>query len=142
MLIGNRPLDLRRPPPPGERLPVSDLPSPTSALADHSCHLFWVVSNDDAPVSRNRFIELLADAGIGTSVHYKPLHRMTYYRDRYGLKPDEFPNAERHWKGCVSLPVYPSLPDDELAYVVERNWRIEPAGKQKAENRKQKADGR
>jgi dTDP-4-amino-4,6-dideoxygalactose transaminase len=107
-----------------DRLPTSHLPSPISALEDHSCHLFWVVLRDNAPVSRNRFIELLAEAGIGTSVHYKPLHRMTYYRDRYGLKPDDFPNAERHWKGCVSLPVYPSLSNDELACVVEQIRRI------------------
>ncbi len=113
-----------RPLTPGRRLPTSNLRSSISPLADHSCHLFWVVLNDHAPISRNRFIELLADAGIGTSVHYKPLHRMTYYRDRYGLKPDDFPNAERHWKGCVSLPVYPGLSNDELAYVVEQVKRI------------------
>jgi dTDP-4-amino-4,6-dideoxygalactose transaminase len=64
-------------------------------------------------------IELLGEAGIGTSVHYKPLHRMTYYRERYALKPEDFPNAERHWRGCVSLPVYPGLTNEELAYVVE-----------------------
>ena len=92
----------------------------TSSLEDHSCHLFWIVLNENALVTRNRFIELLAEAGIGTSVHYKPLHRMTYYRDRYGLKPEDFPNAERHWRGCVSLPVYPSLTNDELAYIVEQ----------------------
>jgi dTDP-4-amino-4,6-dideoxygalactose transaminase len=55
---------------------------------------------------------------IGFSVHYKPLHRMTYYRDRYLLRPADFPNAERHWRGCVSLPLYPGMTDAELDYVV------------------------
>jgi dTDP-4-amino-4,6-dideoxygalactose transaminase len=97
-----------------------DLPRIDVPLEDHSCHLFWVVLNRNAPVVRNRFIGLLAEAGIGTSVHYKPLHRMTYYRERYDLRPEDYPEAERHWKGCVSLPVYPSLSDDELGYVVEQ----------------------
>jgi dTDP-4-amino-4,6-dideoxygalactose transaminase len=50
----------------------------------------------------NRFIALVAERGIGTSVHYKPIHRMTYYRERYGLRPEDFPNAEQRWRGCVS----------------------------------------
>jgi dTDP-4-amino-4,6-dideoxygalactose transaminase len=94
-----------------------ELPVCHGRLEDHSWHLFWVVLNEKSPVERNRFIELMNDAGIGTSVHYKPLHRMTYYRDRYGLRADDYPAAERHWRGCVSLPIYPSLTDEELAYV-------------------------
>ena len=101
-----------------------DLPLIRCPLEDHSCHLFWIVLKDYAPVSRDRFIELLAEAGIGTSVHYKPLHRMTYYRERYGLPPEDFPNAEKHWKGCVSLPVYRSLTDQELAYIVRHIRRV------------------
>ena len=64
-------------------------------------------------------IDHLADLGIGTSVPYKPLHRMTYYRDRYGLRPSDFPTAERAWRGCLALPLYPSLTDDEQHYVIE-----------------------
>jgi dTDP-4-amino-4,6-dideoxygalactose transaminase len=44
---------------------------------------------------------------------------MTYYRERYGLKPEDYPNAERHWQGCVSLPVYPGLTNDDLGYVCD-----------------------
>jgi dTDP-4-amino-4,6-dideoxygalactose transaminase len=95
-----------------------DLPVVHGSLDDHSCHLFWLVLKGSAPISRNRLIELLGEAGIGTSVHYKPLHRMTYYRDRYQLNPECFPNAERHWRGCVSLPVYPGLSNEELEYIV------------------------
>ncbi len=125
-----------------------DLPVIRGRLEDHSCHLFWVVlkekesgngrngrpkrNNEKRRVAagegrdhgmmalRNRLIEFLGGLGIGTSVHYKPLHRMTYYRERYGLRPGDFPNAERHWRGCVSLPVYPGLSERELAYIVEQ----------------------
>jgi len=95
-----------------------DLPAVHGSLDDHACHLFWLVLHESAPVSRNRLIELLGEAGIGTSVHYKPLHRMKYYRERYQLSETCFPNAERHWRGCVSLPIYPGLSNEELEYVV------------------------
>ncbi len=62
-------------------------------------------------------MERLADRGIGTSVHYKPLYRMTYYRERYGLNPADYPNSERIWNGCLSLPIYPDLRLEELAYI-------------------------
>lgn len=96
-----------------------DLPRCMGPQEDHSWHLFWMVLGEGCPVGRNRFIEKLNAAGIGTSVHYKPLHRMTYYRDRYGLKPADYPHAERHWQGVISLPIYPSLTDDELGYICE-----------------------
>jgi dTDP-4-amino-4,6-dideoxygalactose transaminase len=107
-----------------KHLDCINLPLCNVAHEDHSWHLYWLVLNENSPVDRDRFIEMMAEAGIGTSVHYKPLHRMTYYRERYGLRPEDFPNAERHWRGCVSLPIYPSLKDDELAYVCHTIHRI------------------
>jgi dTDP-4-amino-4,6-dideoxygalactose transaminase len=95
------------------------LPRYLGPIEHHAWHLFPVVLGDPAPVERNRLIELLAGRGIGTSVHYKPIHRMTYYRDRYALKAADFPNAERIWKGCLSLPIYPSLANEELQYITD-----------------------
>ena len=94
-----------------------DLPLVHVPMADHAWHIFHIILKENSPVSRNQFIELMAGRGIGTSVHYKPLHQMTYYRERYGLRPEDYPNAERIWKGCVSLPIYPSLSDEELDYI-------------------------
>jgi len=101
-----------------------DLPICHGAPEDHSWHLFCVVLNEKSRVDRNRFIELLNEAGIGTSVHYKPLHRMTYYRDRYGLKPADYQNAERHWRGVVTLPVYPGLKAEDLEHICDRMIKI------------------
>jgi dTDP-4-amino-4,6-dideoxygalactose transaminase len=56
---------------------------------------------------------------IGTSVHYKPIHRMTYYRDKYGLKRDMFPNAEWIFQRCVSLPIFSAMTDEQSDYVVQ-----------------------
>jgi dTDP-4-amino-4,6-dideoxygalactose transaminase len=94
-----------------------DLPVCNCAYEDHAWHLFPVIIRPEAPVTRNDFIQRMADKGIGTSVHYKPLHRMEYYRETYGLKPDDFPNTERIWNGTVSLPIYPDLNEQELEYI-------------------------
>jgi dTDP-4-amino-4,6-dideoxygalactose transaminase len=96
-----------------------DLPKLHVALEDHAWHLFPIVLRPEAPLSRNECIERLAKQGIGTSVHYKPLHRMTYYRETYGLRPEAFPNAEVIWRGCLSLPVYPTLSDGDLGYICD-----------------------
>jgi dTDP-4-amino-4,6-dideoxygalactose transaminase len=106
-------------------LPGVDLPVCKSAREDHAWHLFPLVLTKAAKIPRQEFIERMSAAGIGTSVHYKPLHRMTYYRETYDLSPDDFPVAERIWQGTVSLPIFPSMTDDELQVVCETVRGIE-----------------
>jgi dTDP-4-amino-4,6-dideoxygalactose transaminase len=84
--------------------------------ADHSWHLFPVVSRPGGP-DRDRLIEELAARGIGTSVHYRPLHRMKSYAERYRLSPEAFPETEKIWAGTFSLPIYPALTDEEIDYI-------------------------
>ena len=96
-----------------------DLPLCHCTKEEHSWHLFHVVLKENSPITRNTLIDRLAEMGIGTSVHYKPLHRMQYYRERYGLTPVDFPHTERMWNGCVSLPIYPSLSNQEIRFVCE-----------------------
>jgi dTDP-4-amino-4,6-dideoxygalactose transaminase len=97
-----------------------DLPVTKIPFEDHSWHLFPVVLNERSHISRNEFIEKMAEAGIGTSVHYKPLHRMTYYKNRYGLITEDFPVAEKIWQGTVSLPLYPGMTKNEVSFVCEK----------------------
>jgi dTDP-4-amino-4,6-dideoxygalactose transaminase len=99
-----------------------DPPAARVPAEDHAWHLFVVVVRPDARFGRDRLIELLADRGIGTSVTYKPLHRMSYYRDRYGLRPEDFPEAERIWRGCLALPIYPGLADDDVDFICDALW--------------------
>jgi dTDP-4-amino-4,6-dideoxygalactose transaminase len=100
-------------------LEMIDLPVCHVPFENHSWHLYPVVLNEKAPVSRNVLIERLSAAGIGTSVHYKPLHRMTYYKNRYNLNASDFPDSERTWKGNLSLPIYPFMTEEELAWVCD-----------------------
>ncbi len=95
-----------------------DLPGCNVPFENHAWHLFPVVLNEQSPISRNLFIEKMSELGIGTSVHYKPMHRMTYYRNKYNLTPEAFPVAEKIWRGNVSLPIYPLLSQDDLIETV------------------------
>jgi len=96
-----------------------DLPQVVVPMGDHAWHLFPVVLNENSMIERNAMISLLAEDGIGTSVHYKPLYRMSYYRDKYSLVPTDFPNCERIWRGCFSLPIYSLLSNVEVSYVAK-----------------------
>lgn len=100
-------------------LAIVDLPVCNVPFEDHAWHLFPLVINEKAKITRNKFIEDMSEAGIGTSVHYKPLHQMTYYKKHYNLKPEDFPNAETTWRGNVSLPLYPFMKEEDLAYICQ-----------------------
>lgn len=100
-------------------LDIIDLPVCHVPFEDHAWHLFPIVLNQKAKIRRDEFINKMSEAGIGTSVHYKPLHRMTYYKEKYNLTPEAYPNTERTWKGNVSLPIYPFMTEDELEYVCQ-----------------------
>lgn len=91
-----------------------ELPTVREDFESHAWHLFPIVLKENSPIDRDKFINEMEKNGIGTSVHYKPLHRMTYYKNLYKLDPVQFPNAEKIFKGCVSLPIYPSLRSSEL----------------------------
>ena len=84
----------------------------------HAWHLYPIRLADDAGIARDRFIERLFEAGIGCSVHYIPLHLHRYWRDRYGLKPEMFPHSQHAFERMVSLPIYPSMSEAQVARVI------------------------
>jgi dTDP-4-amino-4,6-dideoxygalactose transaminase len=84
----------------------------------HSWHLYNARLSGDAPVGRDRFIELMAEAGIGCSVHYIPLHRHTHWSETYGLTPEMFPHSDGIFQSCVSLPLYSSMTDEQVERVI------------------------
>ncbi len=103
-------------------IPGLILPRIHCAMEDHSWYLFNVLIEPDKSkrgIDRNEFIKEMTKRDIGTSVHYKPLHRMTYYKKKYGLKPEMFPNAEWVFQRCVSLPIFSAMTDSQLEYVIE-----------------------
>lgn len=101
-----------------------DLPlvMPARALPGdrHAWHIFAIRREDNAndPDWRDRLICGLAEDGIGTSVHYIPLHRQSYWRNRYALDAARFPRAESAFASLVSLPLYTSMTDQDADRVV------------------------
>lgn len=83
----------------------------------HSWHLYVV----RLPIQEDRdaFIEGLSDRGVGSSVHFIPLHMQPYWRDRGQLRAEAFPVASEQFERVVSLPIYSSMTDAEVARVVE-----------------------
>ena len=94
------------------------LPADAPAGDAHAWHLFVLRLRDDATVSRDEVIQALSDAGIGTSVHYVPLHRQPYWRDRYGLTPEQFPVAECAYQRMFSIPLFTAMTGDEQGRVI------------------------
>jgi dTDP-4-amino-4,6-dideoxygalactose transaminase len=86
----------------------------------HSWHLYVIQIDEKVfGISRNEFIEKLKEAGIGTSVHYLPLHMHPYYIDKYGFEAADFPVAQSLFQKMVSLPIYPTLADTEIARIAD-----------------------
>jgi dTDP-4-amino-4,6-dideoxygalactose transaminase len=92
---------------------------PPPHAPNHAWHLFIIrLREEHLSIDRDTFVEELQNRGIGVSVHYIPLHLMSYYRDRYGLKPEDYPASLACYRSCLSLPLYPSLTDDEVELVI------------------------
>ncbi|MBT9595609.1 MAG: DegT/DnrJ/EryC1/StrS aminotransferase family protein [Vitreoscilla sp.] len=93
---------------------------PEPAAGDlHAWHLYAVRLADDAQIGRDAFIEALFAAGIGCSVHYIPLHLHPYWRDRYGLRAEQFPHSQHAYERTLSLPLYTRMGDADVHRVAE-----------------------
>jgi dTDP-4-amino-4,6-dideoxygalactose transaminase len=86
----------------------------------HAWHLYVIkLELERLRINRSQFIEALKKKGIGTSVHFIPLHLHPYYRDTFGYKPPDFPNASAVFERIVSLPIYPKMSQADVLHVIE-----------------------
>jgi dTDP-4-amino-4,6-dideoxygalactose transaminase len=84
----------------------------------HAWHLYVVRLAADARLGRDQVIQALANKGIGTSVHYVPLHRHPYWRERYGLTPEMFPQADAAYRSMISIPLFTAMSDADQSRVI------------------------
>jgi dTDP-4-amino-4,6-dideoxygalactose transaminase len=101
-------------------LPEVETPTIASTTSLHSWHLYVMrIVQDRLTIGRDAFISELNARGIGTSVHFIPLHLMTYWSRRYGLSPHDFPVASGEFERVVSLPIYPRMTESDVGRVVD-----------------------
>lgn len=88
----------------------------TPPKTKHARHLFTFLAPDG---KRDQYLLKLQKKGVGVAVHFNAVHLMSYYRRTFHLHEGQFPNAERICRRTVTLPLYPSLKDEEVEYVIQ-----------------------
>jgi dTDP-4-amino-4,6-dideoxygalactose transaminase len=101
-----------------------DCPAPAPVGSQHAWHLFPVRIDATSGVTRDDVIATLTAEQIGTSVHYRPLHQMSYWKDRVAPGPSAFPIADRYFAGAVTLPLFPGMTDAQVDRVADVLCRI------------------
>jgi dTDP-4-amino-4,6-dideoxygalactose transaminase len=96
-------------------LPAADEPDTT-----HARHLYTLMIDEARTgLDRDRFMQALYEQNIGTGVHYLGVHLHPYYRDRFGYRPEDFPNATWISERTISIPLSPKLSNSDIERVVE-----------------------
>ncbi len=85
----------------------------------HAWHLY-VVRVAGGASQRDALFQTLRSEGIGTNVHYLPVHLHPFYRERFGTREGLCPVAEAAYASILSLPMYPAMSDDDVARVIDR----------------------
>jgi dTDP-4-amino-4,6-dideoxygalactose transaminase/nucleoside-diphosphate-sugar epimerase len=86
----------------------------------HSHHLFVVLVRPEIlGVDRDAFVAALRQENIGTGIHFRALHRMQYYRERFGFEPGALPVAESASERLLSLPLYPKMTFEQVERVAD-----------------------
>lgn len=96
------------------------MPPEGEDLSSHSWHLFILRLRPELlSIARAEFIAQLKHSGIGTSVHFIPLHLHPFYQQRYGYRKGDMPHAEDAYSRCLSLPIFPDMKDCEIERVID-----------------------
>lgn len=98
-------------------LPLA-LPVHPPAPDTHAWHLYMVRVLDEAPVDRDGLERLLSEKGIGTSLHFIPLHLLSVWRESLGVVPEDFPVATREFGRVLSLPLFSAMSRAQVERVI------------------------
>ena len=87
----------------------------------NSWHLYLLqIKPEKLDCDRNKFASELQEKGIGISMHFIALFHFTYWREKYpDFRAENFPNAEKHTKNTITLPLYPDMGDEKARIVIE-----------------------
>ena len=88
-----------------------------------SGHLYFIRPKGIGEMERNEIIMKLAEQGIATNVHYKPLPLLTAYRN-LGFEMDDYPNSYAFYKNEITLPLYSKLTEAQVEYIIENTVKV------------------
>lgn len=96
-----------------------EIPKIKEFTTTHSWHLYLLkIDSEILGINRNEFITALTERNIGTSVHFIPVHLMTAYKNKYEFNKEDLSNTEQWFDQIVSLPLYPTMSEDDVNSVV------------------------
>lgn len=105
------------------------LPAPVEANTRHAYHLFTILLNESrCGIARDAFLNAMNNWRIGTGVHYLSIPEHPYYQQRFGWRPEQWPNAARIGRQTVSLPLSPKLSEEDVGRVIEAVRALTHAG--------------
>ena len=101
------------------RFPGIIRPLQAEPMSNHAYHLFPVRINfKKLGITRASLMNMLNQNGIGTQVHYIPLHLQPYYANLYNTKQGDFPIAESYYEEALSLPMFPTLIQKDISKII------------------------
>jgi len=107
------------------RIEELEIPYVKNEQDTHSWHLYVLkLRLEKLAISRDEFLVKLKEEGIGTSVHFIPLHIQPYYKEKYGYKPDDYAVSYSVFKQIFSLPIYPRMTKHDVNRVVDAVKKI------------------
>ena len=102
-----------------KKIPSIGTPQERSGI-EHAFHLYTLtLSFTEIGKSRNEVIRRLRELNVGTQVLYIPVHLQPYYSKKYGYKVGDYPVAENYYDRCLSIPMFPSMTDEEVEHVID-----------------------
>ncbi len=99
---------------------VEHITTPSVENEEHP-YILYIMKVDK---NRDSFAVALQEKGIGTGLHYMPLHLLTYYKTKYALRVNDFPVALREYQQVLSLPIYASMSDKDVKIVIDQVKKI------------------
>ncbi|MBK8574355.1 MAG: DegT/DnrJ/EryC1/StrS family aminotransferase [Elusimicrobia bacterium] len=97
---------------------IPEISIPYERPGTTSSHHLYVIQVPHT--KRQALYDYLFRLGIGTQVNYIPVHLLSYYRKKFGYRPGDFPNAERYYRRCLSLPLFPGLSEASQNFIVKQ----------------------
>ena len=92
---------------------------PEDKNVNSNFHIYVIQILENNFFDRYDLFNHLLESDYAPMVHYIPIHLLKYYKKTFNYKPGDFPNCEKYYNRCISLPLFPSISDDEIYRVIK-----------------------